>query len=132
MMGSIDAWFYKYIAGIQINETNSGFSSFVIKPHLLSGLTYVEGKTETIRGTVASRWKTEPGKFTIEVEIPFNTSARVFVPGAEKAEIVEGVNPLKNTDGIEYIGYSAGWHELKVNSGKYNFIIKPFKTDNND
>lgn len=124
MMGSIDAWFYKYIAGIQLDENNPAFSSFIIKPHLLDGLNYAEGKTETIRGTVASKWKMENENLKLEVEIPFNTSARVFVPGAEKSEIMEGGNPLVKTDGIEYIGYSQGWHELKVNSGKYCFIVK--------
>ena len=122
MMGSIDAWFYKYIAGIQLDENNPAFSSFIIKPHLLDGLNYAEGKTETIRGTIASKWKIESGKFKFEVEIPFNTSAKVFIPTNENVELFEGSTPVKEAEGVEYIGYSEGMHGLKVSSGKYKFL----------
>ena len=122
MMGSIDAWFYKYIAGIQLDESNPAFSSFIIKPNLLDGLTRAEGKTETIRGTVSSGWKLENGKFALEVEVPFNTKAKVFIPGKKEDIIIENGNELKDTEGVEYIGFSEGWHELKVGSGNYKFI----------
>jgi alpha-L-rhamnosidase len=123
MMGSIDAWFYKYIAGIQLDETKPGFSEFFIKPHFLNGLTHAVGKTETIRGTVSSKWKLENRKITIEVEVPFNTSATIFIPGVEPSIINESGNSLKDAEGVEYIGYSAGTHQVKVFSGKYIFII---------
>ena len=122
MMGSIDAWFYKYVAGIQPDETKPAFSEFTIKPNLLNGLTYAEGKTETIRGTVSSKWKVESGKFVLEVEVPFNTWAKVFVPANENAELFEGDKPVKEAEGVEYIGYSEGMHSLKVSSGKYKFL----------
>lgn len=122
MMGSIDAWFYKYIAGIQINETNPAFSSFIIKPNLLNGLNHAEAKTETIRGTVSTKWKIEPDKLILEVEVPFNTSAKIFVPAAENSEITEEDLPVKNSRVIEYQGFSDGYHQLKVNSGSYKFI----------
>jgi alpha-L-rhamnosidase len=122
MMGSIDAWFYKYIAGIQIDETNPAFSSFIIKPNLLNGLNHAEAKTETIRGTVSTKWKIEPDKLILEVEVPFNTSAKIFVPATENSEITEGNLPVKNSRVIEYQGFSDGYHQLKVNSGSYKFI----------
>jgi alpha-L-rhamnosidase len=122
MMGSIDAWFYKYVAGIQPDETKPAFSEFIIKPHVLNGLTYAEGKTETIRGTVSSKWKVESGKFVLEVEVPFNNWAKVFVPANENAELFEGDKPVKEAEGVEYIGYSEGMHSLKVSSGKYKFL----------
>jgi alpha-L-rhamnosidase len=123
MMGSIDAWFYKYIAGIQLDETKPAFSSFIIKPNLLNGLTYAEGSTETIRGTVSSKWKSEPGKFMLEVEVPFNTTAKVFIPGKKEDKILEDGNELKDAKGVEYVEYKEGRHFLKVNSGKYKFEL---------
>jgi alpha-L-rhamnosidase len=124
MMGSIDAWFYKYIAGIQLDESNPAFSSFVIKPNLLEGLTHAEGKNETIRGPVSSKWKIEAGKFTLEVEVPFNTSALVYVPGNQTAELFESGVAAKDADGVEYLGYVNGSHQLKVHSGKYKFNLE--------
>jgi len=122
MMGSIDAWFYKYIAGIQPDEKNPGWANFIIKPNLLEGLTRAETSIETIRGRITSNWALEPGKLILEVEVPFNTSAEVYIPSFENAEISEGKLQLKNVEGVEYIGYSEGNHRLKVNSGNYKFI----------
>ena len=122
MMGSIDAWFYKYIAGIQIEESNPAFSSIIIKPNLLKGLNHTKAKTETIRGTVAAKWKIEPDKLILEVDVPFNTSAKIFIPAGENSEITEGDLPVKNSGVIEYQGFSDGYHQLKVNSGSYKFI----------
>ena len=124
MMGSIDAWFYKYIAGIRLNEEAPAYKSFVIQPNLLKNLDHATASTETIRGKVASSWKTEPGKLILEVEVPFNTSAKVFIPAAENAVIKEGNVLLKDVKEIECVGFSDGFHLLKVPSGKYKFIVE--------
>lgn len=123
MMGSIDAWFYKYIAGIQLDEENPAYSIFNIKPILLDGLNYANASVETIKGTVSSSWEKEPGKFTLNVEVPFNTLAKVNIPDSKNAGLLEGGNPIENAEGVEYIGYSNGVHLLNVHSGNYLFTI---------
>jgi len=124
MMGSIDAWFYKYIAGIQLDETSPAYSAFAIKPLLFKGLEYAHAKLETIKGTVLSSWKEEDGKLKLKVEIPFNTSATVFVPAGENTELFEGEIPVGKVEGVEYIGFAEGAHHLKVQSGRYSFTAK--------
>ncbi len=123
MMGSIDAWFYKYMAGIQPEENHPAFSEFTIKPMLLDELNHAEASTETIRGRISSMWNFENDKFSLEVEVPFNTTANVFIPGNEQDILKEGGKTLKNAEGVEYVGFSNGMHQLKTNSGKYNFIL---------
>ncbi|MCY1719437.1 family 78 glycoside hydrolase catalytic domain [Prolixibacteraceae bacterium Z1-6] len=121
MMGSIDAWFYKYIAGIQLDEDNPAYAAFQIKPYLLDGLSYAEAKTETMRGLVSSKWKNEGGTLTLEVKVPFNTSATVYLPAEEGAKITEAENQINEVEGVKYHGYSEGRHQLLVNSGQYQF-----------
>jgi alpha-L-rhamnosidase len=123
MMGSIDAWFYKYVAGIQIDEENPAFSSFIIRPNLLKGLNHAEAKTETIRGTISSSWRIETGELILNVGIPYNTSAFLFIPVDENKTIFESRNLLNDNEGIEYLGYSNGAHQLKVQSGNYMFSV---------
>ncbi len=48
MMGSIDAWFYRYIAGIQLDEKNPAYASFIIKPQLVDSLNSAKSSIETI------------------------------------------------------------------------------------
>jgi len=123
MMGSIDAWFYKYIAGIQLDENNPAFVSFNVKPLLLDSLRHGMAQIETMRGKVSSEWERPSGLFTLNVEIPFNTTAFVFIPGSKNGEIKEGGLPVKQSEGIEYLDFNGGYHQLKVHSGKYHFTV---------
>jgi alpha-L-rhamnosidase len=123
MMGSIDAWFYKYLAGIQPDPNYPAFSSFKVKPFIPDSLNFVKAKVETIRGTISSQWKIENGMFTLDVEVPFNTSAVIYVPGNSYEEVKESGKPLSESEGAEYIGHDGGYHKMKVGSGKYLFTI---------
>jgi len=122
-MGSIDAWFYKYLAGIQLDEESPAYSSFTIKPLILNGLDFANAKLETIKGTVSSSWKKEVGNLILKIDVPFNTMATVHIPANKNVEIFENGIPLKNADGIEYINYSNGVHQIKVPSGNYVFTM---------
>jgi len=124
MMGSIDAWFYKYITGIQLDENNPAYKEFTIKPAVLEGLEFANAKSETIKGTVSTSWEKSNGKLKLKVEVPFNTSAMVYVPAAENAELHEGEIPVENIEGVEYIGYVDDAHLLRVYSGNYSFTAK--------
>ncbi len=121
MMGSIDAWFYKYIAGIQPDEGSLAFSSFSIKPNLLDGLAYARASTETMRGRIAVDWEKQPDAFSLKVEVPFNTSATVYIPGAKNDRLYENGKTLGKVGGLEYVKYENGAHILKVGPGSYSF-----------
>ena len=58
------------------------------------------------------------------MEIPFNTSALVFIPGNKFGELCESSTDLKEAQGVEYLGYNDGAHRLRVHSGKYKFELK--------
>jgi alpha-L-rhamnosidase len=121
MMGSIDAWFYKYIAGIQPDENFPAFASFVIKPLRLDSLGSAKADIETIRGTISSVWKRMNGHFSLKVEVPFNTTAMVYIPGNKGDEIMEGGLPIVQAAGVEYLGFKEGANIIKVHSGCYSF-----------
>ena len=124
MMGSIDAWFYKYIAGIQMDEKYPAFASFIVKPFLPDSLRHGKAQIETMRGRISSEWESDPNLFTLKVDVPFNTMATVFIPCSENGEVKEGGLPVKQAEGIDYIGFNKGCHQLKVHSGKYHFTVQ--------
>ncbi len=121
MMGSIDAWFYKYIAGIQLDQAEPAFRSFQIKPAWLDGLEHGKGEVRSLRGLVGSEWERHPGLFTLKVQVPFNTTAKVYLPGNEADEITEGEKRLSQVEGVQYLGFKDGAHLLWVHSGIYTF-----------
>jgi len=123
MMGSIDAWFYKYITGIQLDENHPAFSEFYIKPMLPEGPGSAKARIETMRGTISSSWERSNGQFSLKLEVPFNTSAIVQMPAGETDLVSEGEIPVEKAVGVEILGYKEGAHVLKVHSGIYSFKV---------
>ncbi|MBS7613546.1 alpha-L-rhamnosidase, partial [Candidatus Bathyarchaeota archaeon] len=80
MFGSIDSWFYRALAGINVDPSHPGFEKVVIKPHVVAGLTYAGASLRTIRGLIVSKWRKETKSLTLEVSIPVNSKGEVYVP----------------------------------------------------
>lgn len=121
MMGSIDAWFYKYLAGIQLIEEQPAFKQFIIKPHMAEGLDHAQASTNTFRGMVSSAWEKSEDGLALKVEVPFNCSALVYIPTGEDTGITESGKPLAELDEIKSIKYEDGYKIVQIPSGKYQF-----------
>jgi alpha-L-rhamnosidase len=75
----------------------------------------VNAEYRSIRGTIKVRWKREAQAFTLEVTIPANVDAVVYLPAKEAGEVTEGGRPVK-------VGHFAdGRAEVHVESGTYRF-----------
>lgn len=79
--GSIGEWMYRKLAGIQIIEP--GYKKFAVKPMFIKGITYVEAVYESVYGTIRSAWKCENKKITVDVTVPVNTTADIYLPEKE-------------------------------------------------
>ena len=80
MFGDISAWFYKALAGINLDPAAPGFKHIIIKPHLVGDLTSAKASYDSVRGRIVSDWKIKDGRFDLTVTIPANTTATVYVP----------------------------------------------------
>jgi alpha-L-rhamnosidase len=121
MMGSIDAWFYKTLTGINLHEDKPAYEVFTVKPFLAKGLTYAKASTETFRGTISSGWKLSDSSFELSVSVPFNTTAIVYVPAEKQTKINEGITPASNAEGVNFLKYENGYQIFEVASGNYKF-----------
>ena len=81
MMGQIDEWFFNSLAGIQFNANASGNEKIVIRPQVVGDLNYVKASTETLYGEVKVNWTRNGSVFNMEVVVPVNASATVYLPG---------------------------------------------------
>jgi len=80
MMGQIEEWFWKSLAGIRPDITNPGFRHFFIEPKPVGDLEWVKAHYESNYGTIGSDWRIKDGKFTICVQVPVNTTASLKLP----------------------------------------------------
>jgi len=83
MMGQIEEWFYKSLAGIS-SENNSGFRNIVIAPQPVGDLKFVDASYNTLYGKITVHWKKEHGRFTLNVSVPANCTAKIYLPQEEK------------------------------------------------
>ena len=81
MMGQIDEWFFRSLAGFNefIPLPDSG-QELIIRPCPVGDLKYVHASTETLYGKVSIDWKRENGKFIMNVEIPMGNNAKIYMP----------------------------------------------------
>jgi len=80
MFGSVDAWFYKVLAGINVDPAGPGFRKVIIRPHPVKDLKYVSASVRTVKGTISSSWSNLTGSLSLKVSLPTNTQAKVSVP----------------------------------------------------
>ena len=96
MMGQIDEWFFNSLVGIRPSTTTKqGYQKFIIAPQPVGDLKYVKASYETLYGTINVDWTCENGTFTLNVSVPVNTTAVVYLPGGkEPKEIQSGTYQL--------------------------------------
>ena len=87
MMGSIDAWFYEALGGINVDPDQPGYRHIVIAPQVTRDLTSVSATVATVRGEVTTSWTHEPGIITLQIDVPVNSTATVAIP--EEDEMTE-------------------------------------------
>jgi alpha-L-rhamnosidase len=127
--GFVDGWFYRALAGI---NSNSGFEQFDIKPFVVGDLNEAKAEITTVRGLVASHWKRSKDGLTLDVTIPANSQASVWVPkvGMADPEVRIGTTPVwqngklvPGTPGIHSASDAGDWVKLEVGSGEYSFTV---------
>lgn len=80
MMGQIEEWFYKSLAGITYDAENPGYKHFFLQPGLVGDMESVNASYESIYGTIVSSWQRNDNRIIFEFSIPANSSATVKLP----------------------------------------------------
>jgi len=121
LTGNLEAWFYQALAGINCDPAQPGFKHIIIKPLLLGDLTWVEASHNSMHGLIASHWRKRGDQFTLEVTIPPNTSATIFVPSKDAVAVTESGKPAAKADGVKFLRTENNAAVYAVGSGTYRF-----------
>ena len=119
--GAIGEWLYRFVAGIEIDETNPGYKHIIIQPHTGGGLTHAKARLESMYGPIESGWKVDGKTTTVDIEIPPNTRATVRIPSANTKDILEGGVKVEKAPGILATSQDANTAVIGVGSGRYTF-----------
>ena len=136
MMSTFSAWFYRYLAGIQVMPNTVGFNHFAVKPHLVDApeMTHASASLETVHGRIESAWQRDGDALRLHVRVPVNTTARISVPipgtRADSDAIIRESGQLLwdkgqitvPIDGITTAEEDGAWVTFTAGSGEYDFV----------
>jgi alpha-L-rhamnosidase len=120
----IAGWMYRCLAGIRPDLSGPGYRKLTIKPAIISDLKWVRAHCDCIYGRVATNWKRKDNTFTLEVTIPANTTATVFIPAASPEVVTESGKPAALSEGVTLLRAEAGTVVYQVGSGVYRFASR--------
>jgi alpha-L-rhamnosidase len=119
--GAIGDWMYRKMVGIDTYEDGVGYKHIKIKPHIGGDFTFASASLDTYYGKVSNNWKVEKDSLVMDVEIPANTTATVYIPAKDLGSIKESGKNLPQINGLKVMGKEDNYVVVEVGSGVYHF-----------
>ncbi len=118
------SWFYQGLGGIRLDPAVPAFKKIIIKPEIVGDLTWVNCYHNSMYGRVVCNWEMEESVFSMDIEVPTNTTATVYVPAKKLTDVSEGGHPAIEVVGVKYIRMDKGCAVFEIGSGSYAFASK--------
>ena len=101
MFGSVGAWFFEDVGGIRPDDTAVGFDRIIVRPCIVGDLSHAEARYNSIRGLVACQWNVNADRLKMDVAVPPNVTATVYVPTRNRSSITEGGLSAADARGVQ-------------------------------
>ena len=121
MLGHLDDWFYRGIAGIWIDYSLPAGQQVTVWPQIVGDLTSASGACHTSWGPITSAWSRQGTMLTLNVTIPANAVVIVYVPTSSPNTVQESGKPVAQASGVQFLRSAAGANVYQVESGSYVF-----------
>jgi alpha-L-rhamnosidase len=118
--GAVGEFIYGSVGGIQ--AASPSYKTIQIRPVIGDGLTWAKTSFDSIRGSIVSNWKREGGKIAMDVIIPPNTTATVYVPAKTVDSILESGKPAAKALGVKFQKMEGQAAVFSVEPGHYQFV----------
>lgn len=122
MFGGGLVWFYRKLAGMNIDPDNPGYKHIIFRPQPVTDMEFASYSNVTPYGEAGIRWENGDGTFKMNITVPVGSTATVFVPAEDEGTVKESGNSIgRGIADVSYVGMEDGYAIYNVNSGKYNF-----------
>lgn len=116
--GAVGQWMYHAIGGIA--PAAPGYERVLVRPRVHGTITSAGCSLETVRGKVATAWRLSDGTFDLDLEVPANARAEVWLPVADPSAVTESGTALEAAE-VESSEVVDGSVVVHVGSGTYSF-----------
>jgi alpha-L-rhamnosidase len=117
--GAVGEYLYSGVAGIDTDGPS--FDKITIRPEPGGDLTYARSSYNSIHGLIVSSWKTTGKTLSLDVTIPANTTATVYVPCNDGVVTESGV-PAGQAIGVKFLRKEPNACVYSIGSGTYHFV----------
>lgn len=124
MLGHAGEWLYRGLAGLVPDPAQPAFKHFQIRPQLVGDLTWVKASHDSLRGRIVSEWKIAGKRLELQVAVPPNSSATVYLPAPDLQRIQESQRPVRQARGVRAVRMEDGCAVLEIGSGEYWFTAE--------
>ena len=124
MMGSVGSWMYKYLLGIIPDINYPGFEKFIIRPYIVKDLQFAQGEYKSVKGTIKSAWKKQNGFLELNITVPANSVAIVYIPTKQLKSITEKNKRVAGNKHFNFLRMEGDAAVFEIGSGDYSFRSK--------
>jgi len=124
-LGCVTEWLITQAAGI--DSDGPGFKRITIHPEIVkaeNSFSWVKAAYRSIRGEITSAWKQAPDGFHLEVGVPANTTATVYIPATAADAVTEQGHPAATARGVKFLRQEGALAVFEVGSGRYQFLAR--------
>src|SRR5581483_10718895 len=115
--GSVVAWVYRDLVGIDTAADGTGFQHIVIHPRTDAMMDHASGEYDSVYGNISTDWSQSPDAFTLKISIPANTTATVYLPLKANAQVWEDGSVVSAAE-------ENGSYIVQTGAGTYAFEVK--------
>jgi alpha-L-rhamnosidase len=119
--GSVGRWLFNTVAGIDTD--GPGYKKIIIRP-MPGAITRAAASYDSVNGRIVSNWQLKDGTFTLNVVIPANTTATVYIPAESAKSITESGRPATSARGVQFLHIKQRTAVFTIGSGNYQFESK--------
>lgn len=120
MLGHLMEWFYSGLGGIYQADNSIAYKNIIIAPKPVGNIHWTKCSYNSPQGLISSEWQLEENSFSLTIEVPGTSSAKIIIPDSftnSKIEIINLTNqkPVR----VEIIEGA-----FTVKSGKYKIVAR--------
>jgi alpha-L-rhamnosidase len=125
--GAVCEWMFQSLAGIDTD--GPGFKNLILRPGPPTpgsnpdekSLDWVKAEYDSPTGKIVSQWKREANRFELNLSVPANTAATLYLPAGNASQITESGRPLAEVKDIQILGAQGDRVLMQLGSGEYRF-----------
>ena len=121
-LGSCGEFLFAGVGGIR--PASAGYQTILIQPVIGEGLDWAKTTYDSVHGPIDTSWKKEGNRLELDVGIPANTTATVFIPAGPGARITESGRDINRAPGTQLIRRDSDKCVVAIESGNYKFACE--------